>query len=225
MPVAVIGQQKGHDTRDLVARNFGMPLPAGYRKALRIMRLAARLGLPIITIVDTPGAFPGSDAEANGQAGAIAESIRAMFDLPVPVVAVVTGEGGSGGALALAIADRVLMLERATYSVISPEGCSAILWGDAKSAPSAARALRITARELLNLGLVDGVLPEPDGGAATVPSGMTAAFGHAVAQVIGELRDVEPGTLVRERRRRFRDIGTSAVTTAPADAGTEAVAG
>jgi acyl-CoA carboxylase subunit beta len=222
-PVAVIGQQKGHDTRELVARNFGMPLPAGYRKALRVMRLAARLGLPIVTIVDTPGAFPGSDAEANGQAGAIAESIRDMFELPTPVVTVVTGEGGSGGALALAVADRILMLERATYSVISPEGCSTILWGNAKSAPSAARALRITARELLDLGLVDGVLLEPDGGAATAPAAMAAAFGRTVAAVLSELRAVAPGTLLRERRSRFRDIGTSTVTTATAEA--EAVAG
>jgi acetyl-CoA carboxylase carboxyl transferase alpha subunit/acetyl-CoA carboxylase carboxyl transferase beta subunit len=223
MPVAVIGQQKGHDTRELVARNFGMPLPAGYRKALRVMRLAARLGLPIVTIVDTPGAFPGSDAEANGQAGAIAECIRGMFDLPVPIVTVVTGEGGSGGALALAVADRILMLEQATYSVISPEGCSAILWGNAESAPSAARALRITARELLGFGLVDGVLPEPPGGAAAAPSAMAAAFGSAVAQAVSDLRGIAPAALLRDRRSRFRDIGTSTLTTAAAAA--EAVAG
>jgi acyl-CoA carboxylase subunit beta len=222
-PVAVIGQQKGHQTRDLVARNFGMPMPGGYRKARRVMELAARLGLPVVTIVDTPGAFPGPDAEAGGQAGAIAETIRAMFELRVPIVTVVTGEGGSGGALALAVADRVLMLERATYSVISPEGCSAILWGDARSAPAAARALKITARELLDLGLIDGVLPEPAGGAGADPAAMAAALGRSVAQAIRELCETEPDTLTRDRRRRFRAVGTGVVIAAPARA--EAVAG
>jgi acetyl-CoA carboxylase carboxyl transferase subunit beta len=208
-PVGVIGHQKGHQTGDLVARNFGMPMPGGYRKARRVMELAARLGLPVVTIVDTPGAFPGPDAEAGGQAGAIAENIRAMFELRVPIVTVVTGEGGSGGALALAVADRVLMLERTTYSVISPEGCSAILWGDARSAPAAARALRITARELLDLGLIDGVLPEPADGAAADPAAMIALFGRSVARTIRELRAIEPDTLVRDRRRRFRAVGTA----------------
>ena len=217
-PVAVIGQQKGHNTKELVARNFGMPMPGGYRKALRIMRLAAALGVPVITIVDTPGAFPGMDAEANGQAGAIADNILGMFRLRTPVVTVVTGEGGSGGALALAVADRVLMLERSTYSVISPEGCSAILWGDAASAPAAARALRITARELLAMGLIDGVLPEPADGAAADPEAMVARFGQAVARVIAELRGADGDALVRERRQRFRSVGTNEIiirTTVP----------
>jgi acetyl-CoA carboxylase carboxyl transferase beta subunit/acetyl-CoA carboxylase carboxyl transferase alpha subunit len=219
-PVAVLGHQKGHNTNELVARNFGMPMPGGYRKALRVMRLAARLGIPIVTIVDTPGAYPGSDAEEHGQAGAIAESILGMFELPVPIVAVVTGEGGSGGALALAVADRVLMLERAIYSVISPEGCSAILWGDAKSAPEAARALRITARELLALKVVDGVLFEPPGGAAADPAWMVAAFGHAVARTVAGLRETDPAVLLRDRRLRFRAFGERAmvVTQVPAEA-------
>ncbi|HEX4831673.1 MAG TPA: acetyl-CoA carboxylase, carboxyltransferase subunit beta [Trebonia sp.] len=212
-PVAVIGQQKGHDTKELVARNFGMPLPSGYRKALRVMRLAATLAIPIVTIVDTPGAFPGLEAEAGGQAGAIADSILGMFGLRTPVVTVVTGEGGSGGALALAVADRVLMLERSTYSVISPEGCSAILWGDAASAPAAARALRITARELLGLGLVDGVVPEPAGGAAADPQAMVAGLGQAVARVVAELRGTAGDALVRRRRERYRSFGTSAIIT------------
>jgi acyl-CoA carboxylase subunit beta len=217
-PVAVVGHQKGHNTRDLVARNFGMPLPAGYRKALRVMRLAAQLGVPIVTIVDTPGAFPGTEAEAGGQSGAIAESILGMFQLRVPVVTVVTGEGGSGGALAMAVADRVLMLERATYSVISPEGCSAILWGDAKSAPDAARALRVTARELLEMGLVDGIVPEPPGGGAADPDAMTRRFGDAVAHALAELRGMSPPALVAARRQRFRSYGTTAITIESAEA-------
>lgn len=206
-PVAVVGHQKGHRTKDLVARNFGMPMPAGYRKALRVMRLAARLGLPVVTFVDTPGAFPGSRAEEQGQAGAIAESVLGMFRLWTPIVTVVTGEGGSGGALALAVADRVLMLESATYSVISPEGCSSILWGDARSAPEAARALRLTAPELLRLRVVDGVVPEPRGGAAADPERTVANVGAALSDVLAELSGVETGALVRARRRRFRAFG------------------
>ncbi|MBV8933853.1 MAG: acetyl-CoA carboxylase, carboxyltransferase subunit beta [Kutzneria sp.] len=208
--IAVVGHQKGHHTKEIVSRNFGMPRPEGYRKALRVMRLAARLGVPILSIVDTPGAYPGRDAEEHGQSIAIAESILGMFELPVPVVTVITGEGGSGGALALAVADRVLMFERGTYSVISPEGCSAILWGDAKSASAAARALRITARELLELGVVDGVLTEPpsaqvDGGA------MSAKLAAAVIATLAELSEADGMTLIRERRKRFRAYGTDGV--------------
>jgi acetyl-CoA carboxylase carboxyl transferase subunit beta len=211
-PVAVVGHQKGHSTTELIARNFGMPRPAGYRKALRVMRLAAALRVPIVTIVDTPGAYPGTDAEADGQAGAIADGILGMFGLRTPIVTVITGEGGSGGALALAVADRVLMLERATYSVISPEGCSAILWGTAGSAADAARALRITARELLDMGLVDGVLPEPPGGAAADPQAAVTTFRHTVARAVAELREVDAHTLVAQRRQRFRGIGMDAIT-------------
>jgi acetyl-CoA carboxylase carboxyl transferase subunit beta len=179
-----------------------MPRPEGYRKALRVMRLAGRLGIPIVTLVDTPGAYPGRDAEEHGQSIAIAENVLAMFELPVPVVTVVTGEGGSGGALALAVGDRVLMLEHATYSVISPEGCSSILWGTAASAAEAARALRITARELLALSVVDGVLPESGAGVAD-------GLGAAIRGCLAELSAVDTETLVRDRRARFRAFGTA----------------
>jgi acetyl-CoA carboxylase carboxyl transferase subunit beta len=211
-PVAVVGHQKGHHTKELVRRNFGMPKPEGYRKALRVMRLASRLGVPIVTIVDTPGAYPGMDAEEHGQSNAIAESILGMFELRVPVVTVVTGEGGSGGALALAVADRVLMFQRSTYSVISPEGCSAILWGDAKSAADAARALRITSRELLELGVVDEVLPESCLDSSPNPAGMIATLRAAVARSVAELSDGDADALVRARRNRFRSFGADAIS-------------
>jgi len=214
-PVAVIGHQKGHTTKELVARRFGMPAPEGYRKALRVMRLAARLGLPIISFIDTPGAYPGPDAEEGGQSVAIAENILAMFELPTPVVTVVTGEGGSGGALALAVADRVLMFEHSTYSVISPEGCSAILWGDSGSAPDAAEALRITARDLLELGLIDGVIPEkqPVAEPLTMADDLHAALTAALAGLAGR----DGAELMRERRRRFRRFGLTAVEVTPAE--------
>jgi len=170
LPIMVIGQQKGHATSELVEHNFGMPEPEGYRKGMRLMRYAARCGLPLVTIVDTPGAYPGIGAEERGQSVAIAESILLMSRLPIPTVTVVTGEGGSGGALALATADRVLMMENAYYSVISPEGCSTILFKDASAAPRAAKALRITSPELLRLGVMDAVVPEPAGGAQTDPN-------------------------------------------------------
>jgi acetyl-CoA carboxylase carboxyl transferase subunit beta len=205
--VMVVGHQKGHHTRDLVARNFGMATPAGYRKALRVMRLAARLGLPIVTLVDTPGAYPGVDAERTGQAAAIAESILAMSGLPTPVVAVITGEGGSGGALALAVADRVLMLRDAIYSVISPEGCAAILWDDPGAAPRAARALRLTAPDLLRLQIVDGVVPEPPGGARDDPAAAAELLRRAVTAALMPLLDTPGQTLVNRRRARFRRFG------------------
>ncbi|MDQ3403057.1 MAG: acetyl-CoA carboxylase, carboxyltransferase subunit beta [Actinomycetota bacterium] len=210
-PVAVIGHQKGHTTAELISRNFGMPQPEGYRKALRIMRLADRLGIAIVSIVDTPGAFPGKDAEEHGQSIAIAESILGMFELRSPVVAVVTGEGGSGGALALAVANRVLMFERAIYSVITPEGCSAILWGEASFAPTAARALGITARRLLELGVVDGVLPEPPDSDPTDAPAMAAALGEAIAHTLAELEQTEDRDLIRDRRARFRSFGSAGV--------------
>ncbi|MCW3844312.1 acetyl-CoA carboxylase carboxyltransferase subunit alpha [Micromonospora yasonensis] len=207
--VMVIGHQKGHTTAELVARNFGMASPAGHRKALRLMRLAARLGLPVVTLVDTPGADPGVDAEQQGQAAAIAENILALSVLPTPVIAVVTGEGGSGGALALAVADRVLMLEHAVYSVISPEGCAAILWPDSAAAPQAARALRLTATDLRRLGVVDEVVPEPDPAAHGDPAGAADRLGRAVAENLTALLDVPPATLVRRRRQRFRRYGAA----------------
>lgn len=211
-PVMVIGHQKGHTTAELVGRNFGMASPAGHRKALRLMRLAARLGLPVVTLVDTPGADPGVDAERQGQAAAIAENILALSLLPTPVVAVVTGEGGSGGALALAVADRVLMLEHAVYSVISPEGCAAILWPDSSAAPQAARALRLTAADLCRLGVVDEVVPEPEPAAHGDPAGAADLLGRALTANLAALRDVPPATLVRRRRQRFRRYGAARTT-------------
>src|SRR5688500_5253559 len=163
--VVVIGHQKGRDTREKLARNFGMPHPEGYRKALRLMQLAEKCRKPIVTFIDTPGAYPGIAAEERGQGEAIARNLRAMASLRVPIVAVVTGEGGSGGALAIGMGNRVLMLEHAVYSVISPEGCAAILWGDAAKASEAAEILKLTARDLLKLGVIDTVVPEPPGGA------------------------------------------------------------
>ena len=208
-PVMVIGHQKGHTTAELVARNFGMASPAGHRKALRLMRLAARLRLPVVTLVDTPGADPGVAAEQQGQAAAIAENILALSVLPTPVVAVVTGEGGSGGALALAVADRVLMLEHAVYSVISPEGCAAILWPDSAAAPQAARALRLTGADLCRLGVVDELVPEPYPAAHGDPAGAADLLRRAVAANLAPLLTVPPATLVRRRRQRFRRFGAA----------------
>src|SRR5207247_3968692 len=172
----VIGQQKGRDTRENLMRRFGMPNPEGYRKALRLMQLAERFRVPIVTLVDTPGAYPGLGAEERGQAEAIAVNLREMARLEVPAVAVVIGEGGSGGALAIAVADRVLMFENAIYSVISPEGCASILWRDGKKAPQAAEALRLTAPDLEKLGVIDGILPEPVGGAHRDPEAAAATL-------------------------------------------------
>ncbi|GAA2208731.1 hypothetical protein GCM10009850_041890 [Nonomuraea monospora] len=205
-PIVFIGHQKGHTTRERVERNFGMPTPAGYRKAARLMRLAAKLGLPILTLVDTPGAYPGLEAEENGQAWAIAENLRLMSTLPVPVVAVVTGEGGSGGALALGVANRVLALSNAVYSVISPEGCASILWKSPSAAPLAAEALRLDARELLRHRIVDGVIPEPGEGAHTDPAATARLVGAAVAEAFDDLAIHEPRKLIADRRQRFRQF-------------------
>ncbi|MEU8421978.1 acetyl-CoA carboxylase carboxyltransferase subunit alpha [Micromonospora sp. NPDC048835] len=207
--VMVIGHQKGHTTAELVARNFGMASPAGHRKALRLMRLAARLGLPVVTLVDTPGADPGVSAEEQGQAAAIAENILTLTVLPTPVLAVITGEGGSGGALALAVADRVLMLENAVYSVISPEGCAAILWPDRSAAPQAARALRLTAPDLCRLGVVDEVVPEPSSAAHDDPAETAHRLRAALLANLLPLLDVPPAMLVRLRRQRFRRFGAN----------------
>ncbi|MEU7677702.1 acetyl-CoA carboxylase carboxyltransferase subunit alpha [Micromonospora taraxaci] len=207
--VMVIGHQKGHTTAELVARNFGMASPAGHRKALRLMRLAARLGLPVVTLVDTPGADPGVSAEEHGQAAAIAENILALTVLPTPVLAVITGEGGSGGALALAVADRVLMLENAVYSVISPEGCAAILWPDRSAAPQAARALRLSAPDLRRLGVVDEVVPEPPAAAHDDPAETALRLRAALLANLLPLLDVPPAMLVRLRRQRFRRFGAA----------------
>lgn len=207
VPVVVLGTQKGHTATELAARNYGMPSPSGYRKAARIMRLAAKLGLPVITLVDTAGAYPGIEAERQGQAVAIAENLKLMSGLPVPVVAVVTGEGGSGGALALAIADRVLMCANAVYSVISAEGCAAILWNDPAAAPKAAAALRVDSRSLLELGVVDGVVPEPGDGAETDPAAASLALRHAIAASLADLLPMDQTELIRARRARYRRFG------------------
>jgi acyl-CoA carboxylase subunit beta len=207
LTVVVIGQQKGHSTAELVEHNFGMPQPEGYRKGMRLMRYAARFGMPLVTVVDTPGAFPGIEAEEHGQSNAIAESIMLMSRLPVPTVTVVTGEGGSGGALALATSDRVLMMENAYYSVISPEGCSTILFKDAAAAPRAAKALRITCRDLLRLGVMDAVVPEPGGGAQEDPAAAGANLRVALVAMLAELLARGTDELLTERYERFRKFG------------------
>jgi acetyl-CoA carboxylase carboxyl transferase subunit beta len=207
-PVMLIGHQKGHTVQELKERNFGMPTPAGYRKAGRLMRLAAKLGLPILSLIDTQGAYPGIEAERDGQAWAISDNLRLMARLPVPIIAVVTGEGGSGGALALALADRVFVLANSVYSVISPEGCAAILWNDAATAPQAARALRIEPRELLRHGIADGVIPEPEGGAHSDHAATVDFVRHALGEVLSELSRIDGDRLVRERAARFLAFGT-----------------
>lgn len=206
-PVALIGQQKGHTVGELVERNFGMPTPAGYRKAARVMRLAAKLGLPVVTLVDTPGAYPGEQAEEQGQAFAIAENLRLMASLPVPVVSVVTGEGGSGGALGIAVANRVLIWENAVYSVISPEGCASILWKDASMGALAAKALQLGSRDLLRIGVVDGVLPEPAGGPGADPALAADRLRAGIRAAFAELDGMDAGQLIADRRGRFARFG------------------
>jgi acetyl-CoA carboxylase carboxyl transferase beta subunit/acetyl-CoA carboxylase carboxyl transferase alpha subunit len=211
-PVVVIGHQKGHTPAELAARNYGMARPAGYRKAARLARLAAKLGLPVITFVDTPGAYPGVEAEEQGQAVAIAECIRLIAGLSVPVVTVISGEGGSGGALALAVAHRVLISAGGTYSVISPEGCAAILWNDPAAAPRAAEALHVDARALLAEGIVDGVIPEPPGGAHADPVLASELVRDALVGTLRELSRLEPGQLNATRHDKFRRFGADVVT-------------
>ena len=212
LPVMVIGHQKGHNTRDLVTRNFGMSSPAGYRKAARLMRLAAKLHVPVITLIDTPGAYPGVEAEERGQAVAIAENLRLMSGLPVPIVAVITGEGGSGGALALGVADRVLACANAIYSVISPEGCAAILWKTPRAAPMAAEALRLDARSLLGEGIIEGVVPEPEGGAHRDHVMAAELLRDALTATLAELLSRSPEQRRLERHRRFRYFGANALS-------------
>ncbi|WP_439680219.1 acetyl-CoA carboxylase, carboxyltransferase subunit beta [Embleya sp. MST-111070] len=216
-PVMLIGHQKGGDNlAERQYRKFGMATPAGFRKAARLMRLAAKLGLPVITLVDTPGANPGPDAERDGQAVAIAENLRLMARLATPIVTVITGEGGSGGALALAVADRVLIGEHGIYSVISPEGCAAILWKDPSAAPAAAAALRMGPRDLLRLGVVDGIVPEPPGGAHTDPGRAATLLRTALIPVVDELLALNRTRLLRERGERFRRFGAAEATHAEA---------
>lgn len=218
-PVVVIGHQRGHTAAEVVARCFGMPSPAGYRKAARLMRLAALLRLPVVTFVDTPGAHPGREAEERGQASAIAECLKLLTTLPVPVVSVVIGEGGSGGALALAVANEVLICEHGVYSVISPEGCASILWGDPALAPRAAEALRVDARSLLRMGVVDGVIPEPQGGSQANHREAARRLAAAVGASLHRLCALTPDELVRARRARFRSFGAAPAVTARATGG------
>lgn len=203
----VIGQQKGRDVKENLLRNFGSPHPEGYRKALRLMRLAEKFGMPIVSLIDTPGAYPGVGAEERHIAEAIAVNIREMMVLRTPVVAVVIGEGGSGGALGIGVGDRVLMLENAYYSVISPEGCAAILWKHRKHAPEAAEALKLNARDLMEMGIVDGVVPEPLGGAHRDPEAAAANLKTAVTSALRETIGVSHDKLVRERYAKYRKMG------------------
>jgi acetyl-CoA carboxylase carboxyl transferase subunit alpha len=205
--VVVIGQQKGRDTKQRQFRNFGMPKPEGYRKALRAMKLAEKFGCPIFTFVDTPGAYPGIDAEERGQAEAIARNLLEMARLKVPIIVTVIGEGGSGGALAIAVGDRVMMLENAIYSVISPEGCAAILWKDAGQAPSASQALKLTAGELCGLGLVDEVIEEPEGGAQHQHSEAFVTIRAALARNLKLVESASNKELLVKRYAKLRELG------------------
>src|SRR6185369_15167175 len=205
--VVVLGHQKGRDTREKIARNFGMPHPEGYRKAQRLFELAAKFGKPVLTFIDTPGAYPGIGAEERGQAEAIARNLKLMAGLATPIIAVVTGEGGSGGALAIGMGNRVLMLEYAVYSVISPEGCAAILWGDAAKASEAAEVMKTTAPDLMRLGVVDGVVPEPVGGAHRDWDAAAVHLKSALGEHLGALGRLESDALIADRYDKFRRIG------------------
>ncbi|HQQ60047.1 MAG TPA: acetyl-CoA carboxylase carboxyltransferase subunit alpha, partial [Kiritimatiellia bacterium] len=205
--VMVIGTQKGRDTKSNLACNFGCPFPEGYRKALRLMRLAAKFNIPIVTFIDTPGAFPGIEGEQRHVAEAIAVNLREMFRLPVPILAIVIGEGGSGGALGIGIANRILILEYAYYSVISPEGCAAILWKNRAHADTAAAALKLTAPDLVELGIADELIPEPPGGAHTDPAAATALVRDALVKNLAQLKKLPPRQLLDQRYDKFRVLG------------------
>ena len=205
--VMAIGHQKGRDTKENLARNFGSAHPEGYRKALRLMTLAGKFGLPVIAFIDTPGAYPGIGAEERGQAEAIAFNLREMFHIPVPIIIVVIGEGGSGGALGIGVGDRILVLENAYYSVISPEGCAAILWKERTKSPDAAKALRLTAKDLLELGLIDGIIQEPIGGAHRDPEGTAKNVKAVLKKELGALAALPKEKLLQGRYEKFRSIG------------------
>ena len=207
-PVVVIGHEKGNDTKSRIERNFGMARPEGYRKAIRLMDLAHRFGLPVITLVDTPGAYPGKGAEERGQAEAIARSTQKCLEIGVPLIAVIIGEGGWGGAVAFATANRIAMLEHSIYSVISPEGCASILWKDAEKMKEAAEALRLTAQDLQKLGVIDRIVKEPVGGAQRSPREAIEAVGKALEAMLKELATKKPEALIRDRRSKFVDMGT-----------------
>src|SRR5437867_8107673 len=206
--IMVIGHQKGKTLKERMQRNFGMPNPEGYRKALRLMRMAEKFGRPIVTFIDTPGAYPGIGAEERGQAEAIARNLFVMSRLAVPIVSIVIGEGGSGGALALGVSDRVLMLEHGVYSVISPEGCAAILWDDPTKAPDAAAALKLTAKDLLELGVIDEVIPEPMGGAHRDPSAMAERLAKALSAHLGQLAELSGEEILARRDVKYRKMGS-----------------
>lgn len=208
----IIGQERGHDTESRIRHNFGMAKPEGYRKAQRLMNLADRFGLPIVTFVDTAGAFPGVDAEARGQAEAIARSIEVCLSVEVPLIPVVIGEGGSGGAIAIAAGDRIMMLEHAIYSVISPEGCASILWRSAAQASEAAAALRLTAQDLLQLGLIDSIIPEPLGGAHRQPDAVFDNVRKALSQALAELAPIDGKALLAARRKKFLEMGKKSLS-------------
>jgi acetyl-CoA carboxylase carboxyl transferase subunit alpha len=207
MPLVVIGHQKGRDTKEKIARNFAMANPEGYRKALRLMRLAERFKKPVVTLVDTPGAYPGIGAEERGQAEAIARNLRVMSELRTPIIVVVTGEGGSGGALGIAVGDSILMLQYAIYSVISPEGCASILWRDPANAPDAADALGLTAETLKRLNLIDEIIPEPLGGAHRNPQEMAVTLKGYLLKELSRLAQISPDELVEGRYEKFRRMG------------------
>ena len=206
-PCCVIGHQKGRNTKEKIARNFGQPRPEGFRKALRVMKLAEKFKLPVLTFIDTQGAYPGLGAEERGQAEAIAVNLREMASLKVPIIVTVIGEGGSGGALALGVGDRVLMLEHAVYSVISPEGCAAILWKNSAAAPDAAAAMKITAADLKRLGVIDEIVPEPNGGAHADPAAAAELLAPYLERALKELQKLKPPALLDERFRKFRKMG------------------
>ena len=206
-PVLIVGNQKGRDLKQRMARNFGQAKPEGYRKALRAMQLAAKFGRPIMVFIDTPGAYPGVDAEERGQAEAIAHNLREMARLPVPIIVTITGEGGSGGALAIAIGDRIYMLENSVYSVISPEGCASIMWRDATKTEVAAEALKITAANLLEFKIIDEIVPEPDGGAHTNPEATAKFLDPILTSALAELSQLTPKQIVDQRYEKFRNMG------------------
>jgi acetyl-CoA carboxylase carboxyl transferase subunit alpha len=209
-PVMIVGHQKGRGTKENLRRNFGMPRPEGYRKALRLMQLAGRLGLPILSFIDTPGAYPGIEAEERGQAEAIAKNLEVMARLPVPIIATVIGEGGSGGALALGVADRILMLEYAVYSVITPEGCASILWKNQTRVEDAARAMKMTATDLVELGIADAIVQEPPGGAHRDHDAAAEATGDAIARELAALATQSTATRLAARYEKFRRMGSFA---------------
>jgi len=206
-PVMVVGQQKGRDMKQRLARNFGQVKPEGYRKALRAMELAAKFSRPILCFVDTPGAYPGIDAEERGQGEAIARNLREMARLPVPIIVTITGEGGSGGALAIAVGDRVFMLENAIYSVISPEGCASIMWRDATMAETAAKAMKITAQDLLGMNIIDAIVAEPEGGAHTDHEASARILDAVLVQALDETSRLSVPELLDQRYKKFRNMG------------------